>query len=731
MSRARRYVIPEMGSTGAVLPQVPNSEVVSGPDPMQSPNPSYQSPTPFSDPISPWDNQQLLHPNSSYPPYFRMSSSIFPSTPECYSQCKIPFGIAISPAEVGNVPVIDYYASSEVPRCTGCNGYMCPQCKVLQVGMQNAWTCALCGKSNPLNVGGYSKVSPSSLIELSNPVYDVIAPKSYVYMNARPLYTFIIDMSYPAFEIGMTQQFLLSLKASIESMSDNSRVCIITMSNIVTVFDIVDKREMVITDLNDASLIPNKENMAPQLIDHKYDIIEILDFLLQRAPNGNGHCLLNALRIANTIMSGIGGIVLVGFANIPTIGVGALKPRSDPDEINLLMLPNDGSGKPYRDISFILNRSSISVHLFCASTSFCDLSTIGVPTGLTCGSCHFYHGFDEIQRAKLHTELFSTLTDSYFWDTSMRLRFSNGIKLIRAHTNCVVKAENILNFPVLGYHDSVVFEVAVEKPVLGTDAIFQISMVYTNSNLERMIRVFTFLCPLTPNPKVIYDAIDEGALIALFTRRAVTSILSKGPIEAASLIRKELSQMFSLGYHFKSMIHLAHALLSNLILRAQHPLGVDGRLSTILNIRSMSLIDLLIYLYPRMFAIDNSELPLPLCASSFSQGSCFLFHTLDRIYIWVSQGATPQYLSETFGVSSIDQLPNEVPTLNTEENQKLQKLINDCWNLSGRFLQTEIIGQGSPRESVFSEILIDDSRACGATLNELRKEFSFSAQGFS
>ena len=167
------------------------------------------------------------------------------------------------------------------------------------------------------------------------------------------------------------------------------------------------------------------------------------------------------------------------------------------------------------------------------------------------------------------------------------------------------------------------------------------------------------------------------------------------------------------------MFHLMHSMMFCTALRAAgHRLGADGRMAEIIRLRAMGVVDLMLYLYPRMFAVDADEqcTPLPLVQQSFAEGCCFLVHTLDNIFIWVSIGASKEFLANAFGVAAIEELPKEVPKLETAENRRLNELINECWKLSAHYLPVEVIPQGDQREEVFGEILRDEEVGEGPQL---------------
>ncbi|KAK8899345.1 hypothetical protein M9Y10_001659 [Tritrichomonas musculus] len=765
---SRRYIIPQMQdmsnnsapppATGGAQQQFSQNNLYP------QAQAQYQQPqaTPQREIIFPWANPKLQEPSLlpnqiPFPPYLRSVSGVFPANKSVADICKIPFGLVISPALVSDCPVVDCRQVGIVPRCNSCSSYLCPQVQITPQG--NSWKCPLCGKINAippeLITGAPAGNTPyyypqaginqttqffSSRLELQCPVYDVIAPKSYDHINAGPTFCFLVDMSYPALSIGFTQQMLASFKASLDSLQPHTRVGLMTMSNNLSIFDLVNSVEIVVPDLSEPVSRFNQDNLFPRIQDCKEQLNNAIDELLNRPINPliKGHCIASALLLCEQTMINIGGIVIAGFVGLPQYGPYQLKPRQieNNDELPLLRLPTDGSGKIFRECAFKLNRASVSVHQFSAGQDFTDLSTVAVPAGLTCGQCNHYSIFDDFARSKMHSDIFSILTNQYCWDSCLRLRATGGCKMVRPHTNCTLRSGDLVSFPVIAREDAIAFELtATEQGITTQTIIFQLAMVYTNNEGNRMIRVFTIETPVSKDVRTICSSVDEATLTTMMCRRAGTTLLQLGPVQAVESIRKEIQAMVNQkALNFSSIYHLMHAMLSNESFRSRHPFGVDGRMSQIIMLRAISITNLLLYLYPRMFSVDTEAI-LPLTSSSFGQGTIFLFHTVDKIYIWVSAAADKNFLINGFGCQSLEDLPTAFPpgppaspNSNSEEYLKLQKLISNCYELSGKYLPVEVIGQGSPREAIFSEIIVDDSTVCGSNLTSWTQSMRLSAQ---
>ena len=716
--RRHAYVMPTQLAPGA-----PVAPVAPATTPGSPPLPPTQ-PVQLIDPVFPWAYAPLQDlttvDSKGFPPYFKMVTSLFPSTREIALSCQVPLGLVVSPALVSGVPVIDGRVSG-CPRCSACLAYVCPLTRVSPDG--RVWKCALCGKDNQVPLS--DPVPFPSRQELLNRVYDVIAPDNYINKDSGPVLMFVLDMSYKAWTLGFTQQMIATIKASLDSVPGHYRVGLMTMSDKITVFDLGHQSEIVIADIFDCALGGSIQNILPHLSDCKDTFIRALDELMTRVPTDpmKGNCLGSAYVVLARTLLTVGGVVIIGCVGLPTHGPYVLKPRSpgEDGEVGMLRLPKDGSGKVYRETAFNLNRAGVSVHLFTAGTEFSDLATIAVPPGLTCGSVSLYGAFSDDDKQRLHADIFGRMTDLYVWESSLRLRCSKGIKILKQHANCTLKNE-LVSFPVLARNDAVGFEFTIEGPLSSDRAVFQLAMVFTDSDKRRMIRVFTFDAQVTNDANAICRSIDEGALTTIMTRRAVALVLQKGSVVARNEMLKQIHSMFLRGTQFGAVFHLMHAMLVSDIFRNPLPGGIDERMSLLIRLRSIALKDLLLFLYPRMFVTDADCQLVPLNSQAFGVGSCILVHALDAIYVWISSAVSPDYLQKTFGVSNIADVPAEVPVLTTQENTNLRALFDFCWNFSGRYLPVEIMTQGDPREAIFGTILRDEGGQDVLPLSEWMKQ---------
>jgi hypothetical protein len=134
------------------------------------------------------------------------------------------------------------------------------------------------------------------------------------------------------------------------------------------------------------------------------------------------------------------------------------------------------------------------------------------------------------------------------------------------------------------------------------------------------------------------------------------------------------------------------------------------------------MVDALLSVYPRMLCVDGGHLLVPRTRTSFAAGNCFLLHMVNRIIVWVGAAATPEWISDAFGVDSVPGISPDVPTLDGSGNQDLNAAVQECWTTSRRYLTVTLITQSDPRERIFAQKIVEDSAVAGAVFSEWRKQ---------
>jgi hypothetical protein len=294
------------------------------------------------------------------------------------------------------------------------------------------------------------------------------------------------------------------------------------------------------------------------------------------------------------------------------------------------------------------------------------------------------------------------------------VRATHGIKILAVAANCSCRDKTV-HFPVLSAQHAVALDFAVDPEIKGQRAVFQCACLFTNSRRQRIIRVMTFALPVTSRIEDVSQGIDEAALAAFIVKRCPGIVVGQGVREASTSVRLLLNAMLSRGFRFECFPYLVHSLLGSRLLRH------DAKLVALMVAKTYSVVNCLLYLYPRLFAVDTAEGPLQLVQESFERGSVFLAHTVDRIFVWVSPECPQEVVRAFFGREGVG---GEVPQLETEESRRMNEMIGECYALSGRYLLVEVIPPRSQREAVFADILVDGSVAAGTNMSAFLAEIA-------
>jgi hypothetical protein len=320
------------------------------------------------------------------------------------------------------------------------------------------------------------------------------------------------------------------------------------------------------------------------------------------------------------------------------------------------------SGKFFTRISGCFTKWGISYHFFQGSSE--DFSA---PSHYTSGSCHFYQS----DFGNLYFDLFQVLTSKYLWDATTRLRCSSGAEVSSKYGCFSVLRDNLISFPVLSDQGSVTMELSLPTAISTGFIILQLGMIYTNSDFQRRVLVATFKFPVSPDPFAVRESANEAAIASFLLQKRIVG--ENVPV----------SGFRSLPYFFQSM---------------QRAMS----LTEINRLRQAPLFEVLLWLYPRMIALDTKTEEIPCEGESFGAGSVFLFHTTEKVYIWIGMEANREYLARVFGSDDV----RCVPELETEENRYVRGRIQECYALSRRFLPVEVIQQGEPREELIGKLLV-------------------------
>jgi hypothetical protein len=270
--------------------------------------------------------------------------------------------------------------------------------------------------------------------------------------------------------------------------------------------------------------------------------------------------------------------------------------------------------------------------------------------------------------------------------------------------------------PVVPRETTIAFELGLTAPIADDHVCLQLAFVHGDCRGRRLIRVFSIIYPVSPDAPTVLGSVDEAALAAIFARRAATALLATGTTAAGHAIAKDVRTLFATGARYAAMYHIVHALLCNPAIRHGGALGVDARMAQLLQVRAMSVVKLLLFMYPRLIAVAQGHPVLPMTRRALEEADCFVLHSWKTIFIWVRGTIGGDALREAFGVAEFEELPVELPNLEGPMNREMHEMIQECWNFTGTYIPVEIVREGSPQDEALGELFVDDSVACGSDL---------------
>lgn len=328
----------------------------------------------------------------------------------------------------------------------------------------------------------------------------------------------MIDLSLPSVSIGLTQQMIASLRSISSQIPDNFLVGLMTMSDTINFFNFADNTELIIPDLSDPAY---PKSLIFEMGKYRNIFLQTLDLIESRSISqipASGHCIGNALQAAESILFKFGGILIIGFSDLPCHGPYPLKNRvlTEKSESDLLHTTKDQIGKSLQQIARSLTRAGVSVHLFSAGSRYADFGSIAIFPGFTGGSIHIYQLFDEAEKSQFHNDLFSTITNEYGFSIDAKFRTSKQLRIRKYAGNFAIMGDKTISCPAMPIQNCYFVEFEVENPISASHAHIQLSFCFTNKNRQRILRVLTFSLPTSNQIEVIKNSVDELALISQF-----------------------------------------------------------------------------------------------------------------------------------------------------------------------------------------------------------------------
>ncbi|KAM4826933.1 protein transport protein Sec24A isoform 2-T2 [Thomomys bottae] len=690
------------------------------------------------------------------PELFRCTLTSIPQTQALLNKAKLPLGLLLHPfKDLVQLPVV---TSNTIVRCRSCRTYINPFVSFLD---QRRWKCNLCYRVNDVpEEFMYNPLTrvygePHRRPEVQNATIEFMAPSEYMLRPPQPpVYLFVFDVSHNAVETGYLNSVCQSLLDNLDLLPGNTRTKIgfITFDSTIHFYSLQEglsqPQMLIVSDIEDV-FVPMPENLLVNLNESKELVQDLLKTLPQMFTKTleTQSALGPALQAAFKLMSPTGGRMSVFQTQLPTLGVGALKPREEPNQRSsakeIHLTPSTDF---YKKLALDCSGQQVAVDLFLLSGQYSDLASLGCISRYSAGSVYYYpsyhHQHNPVQVQKLQKELQRYLTRKIGFEAVMRIRCTKGLSIHTFHGNFFVRSTDLLSLPNVNPDAGYAVQMSVEESLTDTQLVsFQSALLYTSSKGERRIRVHTLCLPVVATLNEVFLGADVQAIAGLLANmavdRSVTASLSdardalvNAVIDSLAAYRSSVLSNQQPGLMVPFSLRLFPLFVLALLKQKSFQTGTNARLDerifAMCQVKNQPLVHLMLTTHPSLYRVDNLSdegalnisdrtIPQPpilqLSVEKLSRDGAFLLDAGSVLMLWIGKNCAQNFLSQVLGVqnyASIPQPMTDLPELDTPESARTIAFI--CWLREQRpfFPVLYVIRDESPMKASFLQNMVED-----------------------
>ncbi|XP_069448171.1 protein transport protein Sec24A isoform X2 [Ovis canadensis] len=690
------------------------------------------------------------------PELFRCTLTSIPQTQALLNKAKLPLGLLLHPfKDLVQLPVV---TSSTIVRCRSCRTYINPFVSFLD---QRRWKCNLCYRVNDVpEEFMYNPLTrvygePHRRPEVQNATIEFMAPSEYMLRPPQPpVYLFVFDVSHNAIETGYLNSVCQSLLDNLDLLPGNTRTKIgfITFDSTIHFYSLQEglsqPQMLIVSDIEDV-FIPMPENLLVNLNESKELVQDLLKTLPQMFTKTleTQSALGPALQAAFKLMSPTGGRMSVFQTQLPTLGVGALKPREEPSQRSsakeIHLTPSTDF---YKKLALDCSGQQVAVDLFLLSGQYSDLASLGCISRYSAGSVYYYpsyhHQHSPVQVQKLQKELQRYLTRKIGFEAVMRIRCTKGLSIHTFHGNFFVRSTDLLSLPNVNPDAGYAVQMSVEESLTDTQLVsFQSALLYTSSKGERRIRVHTLCLPVVSTLNEVFLGADVQAISGLLANmavdRSVTASLSdardalvNAVIDSLSAYRSSALSNQQSGLMVPFSLRLFPLFVLALLKQKSFQTGTNARLDerifAMCQVKNQPLVYLMLTTHPSLYRVDNLSdegaisindrtIPQPpilqLSVEKLSRDGAFLMDAGSVLMLWVGRNCGQNFLSQVLGVENyalIPQTMTDLPELDTPESARTIAFISWLREQRPFYPILYVIRDESPMKANFLQNMVED-----------------------
>ncbi|CAG8555774.1 1225_t:CDS:10 [Paraglomus occultum] len=770
MQSARSYPRPTHPNQALQKPridpnQVPSPVAVREQDRQDFINEPYLTSSKKTVPLASTDFRAIDEGNSN-PRFMRLTLYSIPQTEELLKTSNLPLGLIVQPLaklryDETPIDVIDFGEEGPI-RCRRCKSYINPFVIFVEGGQK--FVCNMCQFSNEvppeyfcnLDFSG-RRVDVNQRPELLRGTVEFVVPKEYWNRPPCPLATiFAIDVSVNAVKSGMLAKCVEAIREVLYGTSNSerpgSRIGIMTFDKDVHFYNMKSSLEqaqmLVVPDVNDV-FVPLSDGFLVDPVESRSVIEGLLEALPTMFAETNiaEPVLGAAVKAVYAALVDTGGKLIVFQTTLPNFGPGAIKYRDDPKLYNTekektLFGPQDLF---YKNLAIDCVDAGICIDLFLFPNSYVDVATIGLLSSITGGESYYYPNFNSSRDgAKFAYELRQNVTREFGYNALMRIRCSNGLKIVDHYGNFNMR--NATDVELAGVDSDKAFGALFKydgKLDEKTDAYIQCALLYTTVTGQRRVRTHNISVPVTTLLANVFRFANMDTTVSFLAKQAVSSTVTKPLREIQDQLtdkcvkillayRRHCASMSSPGQlilpeAFKLFPLYTLTILKCKALRAG-TLASDARVHSMRTIKGMGVSECAVLLYPQMLSIHNMpeeagcpdengkiiKLP-PLIRVSYDRleaGGAYLLENGQFLYFWLGQQLSSEFLQGVFGVDSIDLVDprlSALPELDNTISRRVRFIMSYLQTQRYKYLQLVIVRNTLDASEIeFNNLLVED-----------------------
>lgn len=330
-----------------------------------------------------------------------------------------------------------------------------------------------------------------------------------------PSYIFLIDISQSSFAQGLTSTVCDSIYSVLSTFHFNERtnVSFLLFDNFLHFVKLAGKLEIVSVPSQEPwTPLPNHE-IVVNLEESKENVLNAVKEI-GKIVGGPSGCIRPALETAVEVLGANGGkIFLFSFGGYLEGGHGK----------GVSLNPNT---EFFVNLAEKMVKNNVCCDVFASGIAHIGLVNLLPICNKTGGEAFYYRDLSLHNIDELCLDIYKTLCQPLGWEALLKLRTNRDFRIssISGHFTC---KNDVLLVPALGNHTFTYELLPVHEISSSTFLYLQFSILYTNTEGIRLIRVFNHRVPLTNSASLIIQGINQDCLLNFCLKQAVNIMIKR------------------------------------------------------------------------------------------------------------------------------------------------------------------------------------------------------------